>query len=66
MVKYRTIVVDPPWQYRNKMPDPGGMWKVARPRRSRNADGNYACMSQEELAANPRARSAKLRVGVRV
>ena len=48
--KYRTIVADPPWRYRN---DRGMPTRSRAGRRSTTAEGNYPTMTNEEIAALP-------------
>lgn len=50
MLKYRTIVADPPWRYEN---DRGTQTRSRAGRSATVAEGNYRTMSNEEISALP-------------
>lgn len=47
---YRTLVVDPPWRYRNSR---GTQTRSRIGRRAITAEGNYPTMNRDEIAALP-------------
>mgnify|MGYP001612482759 CR=1 FL=1 len=52
---YSTLVVEPPWEYRQKFADPGkarSFWTKHRVA-GRGASANYSCMTQEQLLELP-------------
>lgn len=54
-MRYRTIVVDPPWEYRQKFAGPGkatSFWTKNR-RAGKGAAAAYGCMTQAELLVLP-------------
>jgi N6-adenosine-specific RNA methylase IME4 len=52
-MKYRTIVVDPPWEYRQKFGGPLGQYSKNRGPKPKGAAPLYGFMTQAELLALP-------------
>ena len=51
--RYRTIVVDPPWEYRQKFAGPTGQFSHRRGSQPKGAVARYACMDQAALLSLP-------------
>lgn len=50
--RWRTIVVDPPWPYRQKFTDPGALWSKKR-KKGKGAAANYPSMTMAQLRDLP-------------